>query len=66
MLEHGINGTMIPKVALNRLGEAISEVLALPMDQRRSMQIAARKTVEERFSPTVEERALRAILQSLK
>ncbi len=65
VVRHEVNGVLIPKTELNRLGEAIIEVLALPEDQRQSMQRAARQSIADDFSEAIEERALREILQLL-
>ena len=65
VVRHEINGVLIPKTELNRLGEAIIEVLALPEDQRQSMPRAARQNIADDFSEAIEERGLREILQLL-
>jgi phosphatidylinositol alpha-1,6-mannosyltransferase len=65
VVKHGVNGAIISKTELNRLGEAVIEILALPASQRQRMQQAARRTIAEDFSEAVEERALREVLQTL-
>ncbi|MCP4848827.1 MAG: glycosyltransferase family 4 protein [Verrucomicrobiaceae bacterium] len=65
VVTHGANGALISKTKLNRLGEAVIEVLELPADQRQRMQRAARRTIAENFSEEVEECALRTVLQKL-
>ena len=63
VITHGSNGALIPKTQLNRLGEAVIEILDLPSNQRQTMQQEARRTIAEKFSAKMEERALLAILQ---
>ena len=46
MIEHRASGVLIPRAHLHRLGEAILEVLGLPIASRRAMGAAARQRVE--------------------
>lgn len=66
VLETGVNGWMIPKGELHRLGEAALELLALPEDQRSDYARAARETVLECFSPERERRLLQELLLRLQ
>ncbi|MCZ7648692.1 MAG: glycosyltransferase [Planctomycetota bacterium] len=62
VLEHGLNGVVLPRTQLHRLGEAILEALALPEARRRGLAEAGRKTIVERFDGASEAQALRRVL----
>ena len=65
VLEHGVNGVMIPKTRLNHLGQAITETLDLPQERKDAMRVAARRTVEERFTAKNERQSLGRLIQAL-
>ncbi len=63
VIEHGRTGFLVPRSQLHRLGEATLEVLGLPSPQRAEMIVAARRTVETRYSNSVEEAMLSEVLR---
>jgi len=66
VVTHLKSGYLIPTVQLHRLGEAIVEVLDLPADQRELIARAARARIEEAFTFTHEEHALRRVVDRLR
>lgn len=64
-IEHGVDGFLIPKMQLHRLGEAIGEVLDLSEPEKGAIETAARKRVEDCFHPRGEVVRLEALLQRL-
>ena len=61
-VEHGVQGFLIPKMQLHRLGEAIGEVLDLPETDRVAIASAARKRMESSFHSEVEAARLEVLL----
>jgi D-inositol-3-phosphate glycosyltransferase len=49
VLENGVNGRLVHSFTAGAFAAAISEVLELPVDGRRSIECAARETVATRF-----------------
>jgi glycosyltransferase involved in cell wall biosynthesis len=64
-IEHGVSGFCVARGDLHRLGEALLETLALPLDQRRAIGAAARRRVLAAFHAEHESAALRVVLEKL-
>ena len=64
-IEHEKSGFVIPRAQLNRLGEALLEILNLPAQARAAYGNAARKRIEETFYPAAEVSALERVLTRL-
>ena len=64
-IEQGRSGFLLPRLELARLGEAILELLDISVRQRRQIGLAARRHVEEFFSPACEMNALKGALEDL-
>ncbi|MFI5378306.1 MAG: glycosyltransferase family 4 protein [Tepidisphaerales bacterium] len=62
VIEHGRTGSIIPTPQLHRLGEAIVELLAQPVEVRSALGRSARERIVASFSPASEEKMLRRVL----
>lgn len=58
-------GFTLPKTQLHRLGGAVLELLALPVERRQAIGRAARQRVVEAYAPEHEEAALKRVLARL-
>lgn len=65
VIQHEFNGVLVPKTQLHKLGTAILETLDLPVEKRETMELNARKTVEEKFAPRNEEIAIQSLIESV-
>lgn len=65
VIQHNINGVILPKINLHQLGYAILETLNLPIEKLDSLRMNARKSVELHFNPRNEENAIRSILDQM-
>lgn len=65
VVQHGVSGWVIPRVLLHQLGTAISEVMALPQEERARVGAQGRRRVAEQFHPGVEADALLALFARL-
>lgn len=63
VVEHGVNGFLCEVKNAQSLAQAMGALIATTGEARATMGLAARKTVEERFS---EERVVEAYLGALK
>ena len=64
-IEHGQTGFLVSRSQLHRLGEASLEVLDMLADQRTRITVAARQSVEAKFSDVAEAAALTEVLSRL-
>ena len=64
-IEHGRSGFLLKRMELQRLGEAILELLSISVRQREQIGLAARRRVEEHFSAACEALALTGALHDL-
>ena len=64
-IEHEKSGLVIARAQLNRLGEALLEVLDLPEEERARFGVAARERIEATFYPGAEASALEGVLRRL-
>ncbi len=64
-IEHGVSGFCIARTELARLGEALLEVLALPVEQRAAIGAAARRRVLAAFHTEHESAALRLVVEAI-
>ena len=51
LIEHGTSGALLPLSELDRLPEAIEELLDLPVEQRQALGVAARARMSADFTP---------------
>jgi len=65
VIQHDVNGVIIPKIKLHQLGYAILETLSLPVERLDTIKLNARKSVEAQFSPKNEEKAIRSIVEQV-
>ena len=65
IVEHGSNGVLVPKDQLHRLGEAILETMALPVETRQAISTKARRFCEQLAERQVERAALNKVIQRL-
>ncbi|MFN0051235.1 MAG: glycosyltransferase family 4 protein, partial [Planctomycetales bacterium] len=65
VIDHGVNGFLVPRTQLPRLGEAILELLALDEARRGTIGHAARKRIQEAFSAEREAAQLQQALAHL-
>ncbi len=65
VIEPGVNGLLLPKIALHRLGVAILELLDQGPSVRASLGAAARQRIETHFHPDRERRLLRHLAERL-
>ena len=65
LVRQGETGFMVSRHELDRLGEALSEVLSLPQDERAGMGARARTHVQQAHAPERECEAYRAIYEGL-
>ena len=63
VIEHQVDGFIIPKSRLNRLGEATLEVLGQTPAVLDPIRKSARKKVEQQFSHILEDQRLQTLLQ---
>lgn len=66
MIEHGHEGFVVPKSQLHRLGEAVQEVLSLPLKERQRLGQAARQRVLGEFNAESERERLRLVVERLE
>jgi len=66
MIEHGHEGFVVPKSQLHRLGEAVQEVLSLPLEERQRLGRAARQRVLGEFNAESERERLCLVIERLK
>ena len=64
-IEHGRSGFLLSRMELQRLGEAILELLTISGRQRDQIGAAARRRVEDNFSAACEAKALKGALDDL-
>jgi glycosyltransferase involved in cell wall biosynthesis len=64
VLEHGVNGFLVPPSRLDTFGDEALRVADLPVDERARIGRAARESVASRFRPEAERDALLAVLGS--
>ncbi len=64
-IEHGVNGFLIPRAQLHRLGEAILEVITLSDQRRGEIGREARQTMLDRFHPDRESGWLEDVLREV-
>lgn len=62
---HGENGFLLPRSHLHKLGEAVLECLAVPMQQRNRIQQAARDRILTNYSISQEQQQLKGVMESL-
>lgn len=65
MIEHGREGFIVPKSQLHRLGEAVLEVLSLPLSERQRLGQAARQRVLSEFNAERERERLGRVMERL-
>lgn len=65
VIQHAVNGFLVPRAQLHRLGEAILEVLSLGNAQKQAIGEAARQTTLDRFHPVQESRWLADVLREV-
>jgi glycosyltransferase involved in cell wall biosynthesis len=65
IVEHGVNGVIVPRHRLHRLGEAVLELLAAGVQERNRLGLAARARVAGAFNFDAESRALQTVLRRL-
>lgn len=65
VIEHGKSGFLLPRGELFRLGDAVLELLTLSDNQRRSIGQAARRRIEDSFSPRDEAASLEEAMRDL-
>ena len=65
VIKHGENGVIISKIQLHHLGIAILELLDQTDEKLRSIELNARRTIEQRFNQKNEEKAINSLMQSL-
>lgn len=65
VIDHGHNGFILPKAQLNQLSRAVLEIADQDANVLNPIREAARKKMEDRFSATVEQQALRAVYERL-
>jgi glycosyltransferase involved in cell wall biosynthesis len=65
IIEPGVNGILLPRWQLHRLGEAVLEWLDAAPEHREGIQQAARAHMLEEFSLECERRQLQALLERL-
>jgi glycosyltransferase involved in cell wall biosynthesis len=58
VVRDGVNGLLVPRAQLHRLGRRVVEALDWPEEKRHAVTAAARATVLERFSPERERECL--------
>ncbi|MEM7232783.1 MAG: glycosyltransferase [Planctomycetota bacterium] len=63
IVRHGVDGFLLSKRELHRLGDAALDVLSMSESDRKAMEEQARTRVAESFSPEGERRALEKILR---
>jgi glycosyltransferase involved in cell wall biosynthesis len=66
VIQSGVNGFLLPRSQLHRLGEAVLEYLALPQTERQQISKVAQARVQSHFSLAQEKHQLEQILQFLK
>lgn len=64
-IRHGVEGFIVPRAELHRLGEGILEILNLPAAERTRIGEAARARMLRDFHGEAEEKALRVVLERL-
>ncbi len=65
LIQHDVNGYLIPKAMLHRLGQAIIEVLDLSAQRRVELEKAARQRILNQFQSETESRQLSKVLSLL-
>jgi glycosyltransferase involved in cell wall biosynthesis len=65
VIRHGVDGFIVPRPQLHRLGQAALELLEAPAAQREAWGRAARARVESAFGPAQEAAALCSVLERL-
>ena len=63
IIKDGENGFILPCALLDRLGTAILELMELSEVEQQSIKSAARKSIEERFTPAQEKNHLSELLR---
>ncbi|GAB4374111.1 MAG: glycosyltransferase family 4 protein [Elainellaceae cyanobacterium] len=66
VIEHGKTGFLLPRAQLHRLGEAIMELLDLPVSERQAIGRAAQQYIQAEHSLGQEKQQLEEIIRSLK
>jgi glycosyltransferase involved in cell wall biosynthesis len=62
IIEHGVNGFVLPCSQLHHLGEAVGECLELEADQRYQIGMAGRDRIRSEFSLDAEKARLQSVL----
>ncbi len=65
VIEHGVNGFILPCSQLHRLGEAVLECLELDTRQRQQIGMAGRDRIQSEFSLDSEKARLQALLECI-
>lgn len=62
LVDHNVNGFLVPKALLHQLGVAVEEVLQLPRDRKLELQRQARQTIIDHFQADTEAIQLKKVL----
>ena len=65
VIEHGVNGFILPCSQLHHLGEAVLECLELDTSQRQQIGMAGRDRIQSEFSLDSEKARLQALLERI-